>query len=326
MILYLFLFSTLFFLVGSFFLNALRKFDPLPTKVAIKRWGEFITKENYWGESRRIVLKDGGYKFLPFFPFMYDAVVVDGSDHNYSDKIVGLRTFRGVTPGEDDIERVGVDFSVPYEVTWYVDPERADKFFQSCQLGGADATTEEHFKRVQTILHGRIIEQLLKVASTEEDSSSGSGRITWEDFYENNEVISKDVIRSVIAAEKEVSVVEITEEEVESVRNGKGKLSLIGLGVCLKRLNLQEPELPEDINVAVRQKEKELRERIAERTEISFAIESIKQITEGTGLSPEAAANLFQSERGKATRNIHTVEGGAVPLLTIQGQPGKKET
>lgn len=118
---------------------------------------------------------------------------------------------------------------------------------------------------------------------------------------------------------------DLTKEDVGNVSAGNGSSELVarGLGISIKRLNITKVVPDESIELAAEEVEREQQQKKAETIERDFVSESIKKISEETGLTPAQAADVFQSERHKAHRQIFTLDqrgsqpGGQQPVVVI---------
>lgn len=105
--------------------------------------------------------------------------------------------------------------------------------------------------------------------------------------------------------------IEKRKNEVEEIRRGNGCKPIKHLGIILKRLNLGEFKLVGDVANAVGLKAKEERETLAEEVEINNFNNLVKKVVKETGVSPEEAVRVVQSERKKLTRKEFIISGGS---------------
>ncbi|MFA6353018.1 MAG: SPFH domain-containing protein [Candidatus Paceibacterota bacterium] len=327
----------LLFVGIAIFVNGWRKVPPYPFMVARKKFNRFIetmTNDTTTGGSTtpRFILKPGGDQLFILYPWFQSGVVVDCSDKNFDGSVDGVRALKKTAEGKYE---VGFDLSIPYEITVFIDSKRFDKFVEACGGIEGDNVTDGHFKKVEKILNGIITEQMVSIAASmksttpKPDGTTDEG-VIWEDFYKRIADIADQLIRQIAAAEAEGGLVH--DSEIQSVRSGKGKLPLKRLGIKIKRFNLQEPKLPKSISDAIAKREAEEREKDAEKTEMDGVIDRINDAKTKTGLSPERAMDLVQSERGKARRIVHTIDqqgkssgSGSTPVIVIQETTGKGE-
>lgn len=92
--------------------------------------------------------------------------------------------------------------------------------------------------------------------------------------------------------------------QIEAIRSGNGKLVIPDLGIILQRLNIGDINVLGEVAKAAEQQAKERMEQRADKTEIKNLIARVKEIILEIGCSPEKALEVFQTERGKVTKNI----------------------
>ncbi|MFH1188998.1 MAG: SPFH domain-containing protein [bacterium] len=109
-------------------------------------------------------------------------------------------------------------------------------------------------------------------------------------------------------------------QEIARIRDANGFFNKPSLGIIVNRLNIGEIRLlHDDLIQAAEMQAKEERERDGERVELQHVQDSIKKLVD-SGLSREQAIEIFQTERGKAGKNINehkiTVSGETQKMLT----------
>lgn len=317
-----------FFVVLSLtlFMNGYRECDAAPFRVAKKRLNRYISYKVNGHDT--ITLYDGGNHFFLFYPKFEKDVIIDCSDKNFKGETSQVRA------KDDDL-----DISVPWEVTWYVDEDNAKRFLQACggvQDEDGNRTQEKHFKKVHEILTGLIDQNIITIAADEKPPT------TWRAFYAEARRIADRLVRSISeqeGAKQESPEVTASKDDSPTENNAPnsaivacGKWKVRGLGIVIKRFNIFEPKLPEGALEDARGKEREKMQREKEEVEIAWGIEAMNLIQQGSKLSPDKAMDFFQSERGKAIRQIISIDqggqsgsgGGTTPVIVIPAQPLKQ--
>lgn len=103
--------------------------------------------------------------------------------------------------------------------------------------------------------------------------------------------------------------VEARRKEIESVREGNGKILLKDLGIVVERLNIGEIAVLGEVGIKAELEAKETEERKAEKLELDHVSERLKALQKtheegGPGLSKEQALEMVQLAQGKATKII----------------------
>lgn len=94
-------------------------------------------------------------------------------------------------------------------------------------------------------------------------------------------------------------------EEISKIKEANGFFQKKSLGIIVNRLNVGEIRpTNEKLMQAAEQKAEEERQRAAEETETDHVITQIKKLKKKGGLTKEQAVEIFQTERGKASKTI----------------------
>jgi hypothetical protein len=120
----------------------------------------------------------------------------------------------------------------------------------------------------------------------------------WEKIEAYIDSLSDDQKERLVQKTKE------REEQLTQMKAGNGYFAKKSIGICINRINIGEiiptnKELVESAEL----KAKEERERDAEEIEIKHVNKQIKRLIRA-GFTREEAKELFQTERGKVTKNV----------------------
>ncbi len=262
-----------------------------------KRNGE----DENWFERLPIPLYQPGNRFLLFYPWFQNFVLVDVSSQSYTETIDEVRTSKDQ-----------VDSKVMFELAFFIHDFR--KFTEYAGFI-KEKTEKNHFDKVEKILVGMIAQAIRELAEKD-----GAFPETWEDAAG----AGTDFVKSVLL---QISEEDGLEENITLLKKGNGNVKVKGLGITVSRFNITEvkadeavTKAKESVDIETRKIEKERIQKISERVERLGVIRGIKDYMKA-GLSAEMAANLVQTERGKATRFI--IDGGgannALAMLNLSG-------
>ncbi|KKS83049.1 MAG: hypothetical protein UV58_C0002G0059 [Candidatus Wolfebacteria bacterium GW2011_GWC1_43_10] len=262
------------------FLTGYRKTPATPPfKHAVLRKGTYLR------DGSEIKLFDGGWRFFLLYPWWSKPVIFDTSDKNYNNqKVEEVRT-----------EKDRVDSTIFYDVTWYVAEKWVKDFLRAC--GGVDKTTvEEHFDKVQKILHGNISQAIRELAAREDQEPN-----TWEEAVALASKFAEYVVNNVVDQEA------ITEEERNNILNGSGQGLIKKLGIKIKRFKISKVVPDPAI-----EKGKEAQTEVGLQTQADLIktqrraqqVEALK----ATGVSPDRAIDAVQAQQGEATKSTTVLD------------------
>lgn len=250
----------LLLLVGFFILQGLQNIPADPPHMGV---------ETLYGERTGRFLKEG-WRFFPFFPFVFGFIPV-----NVEKKNVDL---------DDPPQRIRTpdmaEVLMPVHYTY-----RPDNLITYLNSGGQSV--------VENILNN-VIAQQLRVWGLD------PSRKDWEDVVG----AGYDSVRSLA---KNISVLVggpvLSDEEANDVVNGK-ELRLPSLGIILTRLNVGKIEPTGELAKAAGQAAKEKRDQKAEVIELDHIEERAQKLMRALGMTYSDAIALIQTERGKVEKTI----------------------
>lgn len=305
-------------LVAVLFYNGYRETPPTPPFKVNKMFLGRYSRSN----GGRIKLISGGNRFFLLYPWVQEPAVFNFSDQNFPE--VQVDEVR--TP-----DAVDLDFF--YEVTWFVNPDYLEEFLETS--GATKSIEQAHFDKVQRILAGVIAETVREYASSE-----ARGPKTWQQAVAMKPEAAEEIIRRICEREDHG---ELTPEDINRVRAGNGSSKMVakGMGISIKRLNVTKVVPDKGVELAAEEKEEERRRIMAEELQIDFLAESTAKLAEKASISGQEAIYAIQTERGKATRQIFTLDqsstgtppsgGQTPPVIVVQAAPtptaprGKRE-
>ncbi|ETB63830.1 TPA: hypothetical protein DIC38_02170 [Candidatus Nomurabacteria bacterium] len=98
--------------------------------------------------------------------------------------------------------------------------------------------------------------------------------------------------------------VETRRKEITDLSTGSGKKFSEDLGVIIQRINIGSINVDPKVAEQATKEEREKLEKAGEVIEIRHIIEMAKEIAEKTGVSPEQAFEILQTERNKVVKKI----------------------
>lgn len=203
------IFLVLFFLVGAFILQGLRRIpaDP-PHKAVLTIFGK-----------RTGTVKDEGWRFFPLYPFWYGAILVDVAQKNLDLKPQVVRT-----PELGEIEIwVSITWRPDYGPTEPKDPDR------------------NHLIKYLNVRAKEGVEDILTDIVQEKIREFAMHNVTsWEGLLR----IKEDLVAIIVAAIMGEDWQALREEQktkiTNSLRKGDGVVRIGNLGIILSRLNVTD--------------------------------------------------------------------------------------
>ena len=311
--------GSVFFLVGTFFLQGLRKIPADPPHKGLR---------TILGKRTDKVVEEG-WNFFPFFPWWHGYVITDVTKKN-----MDLEPQKVRTPDEAEL-------AIPVSVTFTPDADSLLEYFNSGGEAGVKTILTDIIKEnlrewaiakdegpqtykeamasqeeATAILLKAILGDTLKPISSSiptpillryfnkpprkpTESQEKEWGETWEKVTEK----LKQEFPDLNDLEEFKRAVEKRREEIRDARRGNGKYKKFSLGILLNRLNLGEikpiGELAKAMELKVTE-ESQRRAEIVELNHVGERIEALKKID----FSNEQALEIIQTERGKVTKNI----------------------
>ena len=253
-------------LAGGFLLQGLRYIPADPPHVAI------VTVRGV--PQEHLPAKKSGWRFFPLCPWWHGYILVDVSE---KDRKVSVKVR---TPDRQESE-------VPFSMT--VAPCVSDcdsrlllEYIESGRENGA-------LNQLEEMTTERIREWAFE--PTREPK-------TWDALIQARRDAAKEILSAVADGPAALRA-----DEVDHMRQGRGRLVKSGLGVMLKRLSLGEIKPLGKVAEKAGRLAEERQEREAEQLELEHLRTEIEKLT-GMGVSRDAAIEIIQVERGKSTKAI----------------------
>lgn len=248
-----------------FFAISLRHIPAEPPHVAV------VT---FLGQRLRKIKREG-YRLFPFYPVIYNAVLINMTRKNQDLPPQVVRT------------RDLAELEISVSLTW---SPKEDYAIEYLNHGGEIG--------VKDILADMVRERLREWAVAKD----------WEDAlrarYEATAMLVKTVAGLPMSTTKEAQ-----EEMIKKVEQGNGVQPIPQLGITLNRLNIGEIKPRGELVRAAELLVKEQREREGEKFEISHVLDLIQQLKQTLDISTEQALEIAQTERGKVIKKVQEIKG-----------------
>jgi len=239
-----------------------------------------------WGKRKRKILKEGWHLLAPFFPFMYNAILVNVERKNYDLHPKNVRTKEKAELAME----ISITFSPERE-----DPEILAEYITS---GG------EH--KVINILDDLI----------EEKGREFTIKYSWQKCLAANEEIARTLITEVTGQDQPT--------DIQRIRKGDGVAKIESLGIVLNRLNIGTIWIKGKLGEEAEKIAQEQRERAAEKIELKHITARAKEMREELGISSKDAIEVVQTERYKVDKRIVEYKGlkgvKGLPLISVGGE------
>lgn len=252
--------STLLLLTGLYVLQGLKKIpaDP-PHRGAL----------TFLGRRQNIVLEEG-WRFLPFFPWVYGVILVNVVRKNLDLAPEDVRT--------PDLAELSVPVSVTYT------PSNLIAYLNS---GGESG--------VNNILTDAVGEAIREWAITR-----AYGPQNWEEALRARGEALQIVINTLSGRDV---LTPLDPAEIALMRAGNGTLASVALGVVINRVNVGEMKVLGALAEAAEKAAIEERERAAETIELEHIAARVAALN-ARGFSNEEAMRIIQTERKKIIQTI----------------------
>ena len=290
------------------------------------------------GERTENVKKEGWRFLAPFFPFLYDVILINVERKNQD---LPAETVR--TPDLAQLE-------IPISMTWTPgspNPETNGKFLINYLNNGGE-------KGVKAILADIVQERVREWAFAENEGpktfqeaigAKGDAvailikAIAGEDLERIPSLIPTTVlldyfqgkppnaieknfwgenwekVKEIFEEEDEITVKEAIEERrkiIQKIKVGNGTQPVEQLGITFNRLNIKDIIIKPgtQLEIAAEKKVTEERERDAEKTELDHIRKRIEELMgKPYDFTPQEARDIIQTERGKVKKNINDIQG-----------------
>lgn len=223
-----------------------------------------------WGERKPIIIREGWRLFAPFFPFLYDAILVNVEKKNID------------FPPKNVRSRERAELEIEISVTYMPDKENGSSLIEYINVGGKEGA--------ESILEDIVEEKCREFAATR----------TWEDCLRADVEIAGILIKEITGLDGDI--------EVMQIRRGNGIAQIPALGIVLNRLNIGtiwvKGRLGEQAEIVAL----EQRQRDAEKVEVRHVRARTKEL-QRLGLPIKDAVEVVQTERGKVRKEIKEYKG-----------------
>lgn len=317
-------------LFGPFMLQAFRNILNQPPHKGVL---------TFFGTRTSVVL-DEGWRFLPFFPFVFGFVLVPVT------RVTAEFKVKAKTPDKADSE-------IPVTTTWRPINEIKQKKVQGLLIKFLDSGGNEG---VEKQLAGKIDERVREWAIADEEGPQdwkelqksrleaisiltktiGFNEVTeipsyaqnvptviWMRFFteprpeepsmekekkwmESKWAKVRDVYDPLSDEEKQdlQNAIKMRRKEVQDLRSGIGSIILEDLGVKIERINVGDIKVLGEVEKASEKEAKEEQDRAAEAKELEHIRTQTRTLREDLKINNEQALEVIQTERGKVTKNI----------------------
>jgi len=289
----------------------------------------------FWGERKRKVKKEGWRFLAPFFPFLYDVIIVDVTKKNKDMPantvivrtpdlaVLEIPTSLTWTPhpdylveylncgGEEGVNNILVDIVKERIRGWAMNHQEGPQTFKEA-LGAREDATNILIKAVA----GAKLEKipcripttiLFRYFNEPQIPPTKSEEIIWFPKWERVKEILKE------KDEKEIKeAINRRREQIREIQRGNGVQVIPQLGITLNRLNIGDIALQEGSLLwkAAEQKVKEEREQEAEEVELNHVGSRIEKLMGPPwNFTKQEARDIVQTERDKVKKEIHDIQG-----------------
>jgi hypothetical protein len=314
--------------VGVFILPGLRRIDEDPPHKGILT---ILGKRQY--KKRKTIYLDEGWRFLPFYPFLFDFVLV-----NVERKSFEVKTITRTPDGAETEITVTLSLRpIPEYLIQYEDNDGFEgvkkhltgeieslirEWAGSIQEGPMDwrEIYQSKLEAASILIEGVARNQLPKIPEEAQEIPT----YIWLRYFsrprpEVNEVTTNEkkwaendwekvrLFEEKLnwRAQKLKEAVELCRKEIQKVRSDEGELNIFDLGIRLERLNVSNVKLIGEAAKVADQLAKEREERRAEILEMEHVKNLINELKEQFPEVPfQELRRIVQTERGKTPMKI----------------------
>lgn len=277
--------GTFLILAGVFLALVLWGFRKLPTDPVT--YGVVTL----FGKRTNHYVKEGWHWFF-FYPFVEGFVPVDMTAKNQDFSPEDIRT--------PDMAEIEVITSITFEP----DPANLINYLNKKGESGIR----------------EILDDVVEEAVRERAANPLKDPKTWEEAVKMKEIFVAEVAATIIGKEVETMPEDELKELARQLRRGNGSVRIENLGIILSRVNVKSIKPKGELAAAAEQAAKELREMEAEKVEIDNIGDRIRELTVKTGIPPELAVEVVQTERKKVTKNINQIKLDAGSVVEAAGK------
>jgi len=283
-------------------------------------------------------VKEEGWQFLaPFFPVLYDVILINVERKNQDLPAETVRTpdlaqleipiSMTWTPGspkeedngkflinylnnggENGVKAIIADIVQERVREWAFAENEGPKTFQEAIGAKGDAVAilikaiaGEDLERIPSSIPTKILSNYF------EEKTPTDNEKDWGENWEK--------VKEILDEENEITVEMAIEERkkiIQKIKVGNGTQPVEQLGITFNRLNIKDIIIKpgSQLEIAAEKKVTEEREKDAEKTELDHVRERIEELMgEPYKFSPQEARDIVQVERGKATKEIKDFQG-----------------
>jgi len=286
----------------------------------------------FWGERKNKIKKEGWTFLAPFFPFLYDVIIVNVEKKNHDLPAETVRTpdlavleipiSLTWTPhkkylieylncgGEKGVNDILADIVKERVRGWAMNHQEGPQTFEEA-LGAREDAVEILIKAVSGTelkkIPSRIPTTILfkyfnepQIPPTESEIAFGWGE-KWEKIDETLQNENRTEVENAVSARR---------EQVQDIQRGNGVQPIPQLGITLNRLNIGDIAIKKgtQLEEAAEQEVSEKRQKEAEKVELKHVRGRIKELT-AMDFSLQEARDIVQTERNKVKKQIHDIQG-----------------
>ncbi len=268
--------------VLGIFLYGLRKLSTDPPNYGVITW---------FGERTGGVIKEGWHWFL-LPQFVQGFVPVDMTAKNQDFLPEDIRT--------PDMAEIKIEAAI----TFRPDPKNLINYLNVKGEAGVR----------------QILDDVVEEAIRERAANPLKDPKTWEEAVKMKDVFIAEVAATIKGQNVDTMQPDELKKLALELRRGNGNVEIETLGIVLSRVNVKSIKPTGELAQAAEQVAKELREMQAEKVEIDNVGDRIKELAEKSGISPELAVEVVQTERKKVTKDIKQIKLDAGSVVDAVGK------
>lgn len=205
-----------------------------------------------WGKRYNIVKNEGWRLLAPYFPFLYNVILIDVEKNNEDWKFENIRCKQAKSTKKKP--HSGGEISVMIHLTWRPDPSRLIRYIDS---GGEEG--------VRNIIRDMVAEDIRQM---------GRGR-SWEEMTFSGDELMKSLVKKLTGKEAKPNQ---TPAEFQQELQTNGFPDIADLGVIITRLNVGRIEEHGELKRVAEALAKETQERRAEVYEVDTEIKQAEKL------------------------------------------------
>jgi len=220
-------------------------------------------------------IKREGYRLFPFYPVIYNGILIDITKKNQVLPVLEVRT------------RDLAELEISVTLTWSPNSDYAIEYLNH---GSEDG--------VRNILSDMARQRLREWAVAK----------NWQDALRANDEATALLVRTIAGLPPLLSKEEET-EIIRKVGQGNGLQPIPQLGITLNRLNIGKIKPKGKLAEAAERWVVEGAESKGEKLEITHVLDLILQLKQVLDIPTEQAIEIVQTERGKVSKKIREIKG-----------------